>query len=187
MWQKGTGAPPNSRCDALTDSIVRVQLNQSLDIHLQSVHSAAYCLSVLSPSDKQMVTDMLNTPTSVSFDPDGMMYICDMAHGAIRTLSPQSNSFDMHQSQNLTSLLETVCLSEEDQLSEFVREYEVPFRSCTGCSSQRMLSMTAPHPLRGSLSWVQTRWSLTTRCCTWQRLWQIVYSVSLRVLLECTT
>jgi len=32
-----------------------------------------------------MVTDMLNTPTSVSFDPDGMMYICDMAHGAICT------------------------------------------------------------------------------------------------------
>jgi len=47
-----------------------------------------------------MVTDMLNTPTSVAFDPDGMMYICDMAHGAI------------------------LCLSEEDELSEFVREYE---------------------------------------------------------------
>merc|ERR1711934_1092438 len=47
-----------------------------------------------------MVTDMLNTPTSVSFDPDGMMYICDMAHGAI------------------------LCLSEEDELSEFVHEYE---------------------------------------------------------------
>jgi len=108
MWQKGTGAPPNSRCDALTDSIVRVQLNQSLDIHLQSVHSAAYCLSVLSPSDKQMVTDMLNTPTSVSFDPDGMMYICDMAHGAI------------------------LCLSEEDQLSEFVRDMRCPFGRAQG-------------------------------------------------------
>jgi len=47
-----------------------------------------------------MVTDMLNTPSSVSFDPDGMMYICDMAHGAI------------------------LCLSEEDELSEFVHEYE---------------------------------------------------------------
>merc|ERR1711934_180072 len=47
-----------------------------------------------------MVTDMLNTPSAVSFDADGMMYICDMAHGAI------------------------LCLSEEDELSEFVREYE---------------------------------------------------------------
>merc|ERR1711907_127256 len=47
-----------------------------------------------------MVTDMLNTPSSVSFDPDGMMYICDTAHGAI------------------------LCLSEEDELSEFVHEYE---------------------------------------------------------------
>jgi len=47
-----------------------------------------------------MVTDMLNTPTSVGFDADGMMYVCDMAHGAI------------------------LCLSEEDELSEYVREYE---------------------------------------------------------------
>jgi len=47
-----------------------------------------------------MVTDMLNTPTSVGFDADGVMYICDMAHGAI------------------------LCLSEEDELSEYVREYE---------------------------------------------------------------
>merc|ERR1712178_249636 len=47
-----------------------------------------------------MVTDMLNTPTSVGFDAAGMMYICDMAHGAI------------------------LCLSEEHELSEFVREYE---------------------------------------------------------------
>merc|ERR1712070_249555 len=47
-----------------------------------------------------MGTDMLNTPSAVSFDADGMMYICDMAHGAI------------------------LCLSEEDELSEFVREYE---------------------------------------------------------------
>jgi len=47
-----------------------------------------------------MVTDMLNTPTSVAFDPDGMMYLCDMAHGAI------------------------LCYSDDDELSEFVREYE---------------------------------------------------------------
>jgi len=51
-------------------------------------------------SQLAMVTDMLNTPSAVSFDADGMMYICDMAHGAI------------------------LCLSEEDELSEFVREYE---------------------------------------------------------------
>ena len=39
-----------------------------------------------------MVTDMLNTPTSVSFDADGMMYICDMAHGAIcECPNPNSN------------------------------------------------------------------------------------------------
>jgi len=51
-------------------------------------------------SQLAMVTDMLNTPSSVTFDADGMMYICDMAHGAI------------------------LCLSEEDELSEFVKEYE---------------------------------------------------------------
>jgi len=51
-------------------------------------------------SQLAMVTDMLNTPSCVNFDADGMMYICDMAHGAI------------------------LCLSEEDELSEFVREYE---------------------------------------------------------------
>merc|ERR1711939_927833 len=51
-------------------------------------------------SQLAMVTDMLNTPSAVSFGADGMMYICDMAHGAI------------------------LCLSEEDELSEFVREYE---------------------------------------------------------------
>merc|ERR1711865_825827 len=31
----------------------------------------------------QMVSDQFNTPTSMAFDPDGIMYVCDMAHGAI--------------------------------------------------------------------------------------------------------
>merc|ERR1712166_451339 len=48
----------------------------------------------------QMVTDQLNTPSSIAFDPDGMMYVCDMAHAAI------------------------LCLRENDELCEFVREYE---------------------------------------------------------------
>jgi len=48
----------------------------------------------------QMVSDQFNTPTSIAFDPDGIMYVCDMAHGAI------------------------LCLRENDEVCEFVREYE---------------------------------------------------------------
>jgi len=48
----------------------------------------------------QMVSDQFNTPTSMAFDPDGIMYVCDMAHGAI------------------------LCLRENDEVCEFVREYE---------------------------------------------------------------
>jgi len=48
----------------------------------------------------QVVSDQFNTPTSIAFDPDGIMYVCDMAHGAI------------------------LCLRENDELCEFVREYE---------------------------------------------------------------
>merc|ERR1711988_953818 len=48
----------------------------------------------------QLVTDQFNTPTSIAFDPDGIMYVCDMAHGAIK------------------------CLREEDEVCDFVKEYE---------------------------------------------------------------
>eukprot|EP00658_Telonema_sp_P-2_P085199 TRINITY_DN9665_c0_g1_i2.p2 TRINITY_DN9665_c0_g1~~TRINITY_DN9665_c0_g1_i2.p2 ORF type:complete len:139 (+),score=33.46 TRINITY_DN9665_c0_g1_i2:138-554(+) len=31
----------------------------------------------------QQVSDEFNTPSSIGFDCDGMMYVCDMAHGAV--------------------------------------------------------------------------------------------------------
>merc|ERR1712054_4246 len=76
------------------------QLFVSSNLHGKIFHVADPDKSQGDTSQLAMVTDMLNTPTSVGFDADGMMYVCDMAHGAI------------------------LCLSEEDELSEYVREYE---------------------------------------------------------------
>merc|ERR1712196_472940 len=81
-------------CSPVTDADGQVFVSANLQGKIHHIAEAD------GGSQLAMVTDMLNTPSSVTFDADGMMYICDMAHGAI------------------------LCLSEEDELSEFVKKYE---------------------------------------------------------------
>ena len=77
------------------DCVVQSRLGEAESVKIDQTRSPVLkrCLpkTLASTPDRllcwQMVSDQFNTPTSIAFDPDGIMYVCDMAHGAIRECS----------------------------------------------------------------------------------------------------
>ena len=83
------------------DCVVQSRLGEAESVKIDQTHSPVLkrCLpkTLASTPDRlcwPMVSDQFNTPTSIAFDPDGIMYVCDMAHGAIRECS--QNPSDAH-------------------------------------------------------------------------------------------